>query len=318
MGENNKKILYIDEKEDYTTRKIKDENITPCIHIFDHETNKYIEIYRNSKKFDEWDFSYKNKIYNKDNFLELTETFLMDTVIKQIKKADNSLINDNIIDFDEISNKYKIVIQRRTEYNKYSFFFILVQINGYEYIFGYESIEGYTIKYRNKKYTQKKFNDFYFDLLCEFKAYEFIDINRVINVNGNQLNISTNNHNTHINFENLKQEEKIIGNQNQEEICEADVFLHEEFFDKNEFLTRIKLYANEEFINYNSIDKIKTDLILELKENYEYNYKRVAKSIYYDKKDQENFFIIIWYKGKKTNIEITCNDIFKMFPNDKE
>lgn len=63
-------------------------------------------------------------------------------------------------------------------------------------------LDEYIIRYRGVEYDKKNFIGLYLELRSQFTAYKHIDVNRIINFNGNEINIKTDNHNTNINSSN--------------------------------------------------------------------------------------------------------------------
>lgn len=177
-----KKIIKIDDVKDYATIEIRDDQEYPYLFFMSRKNNgKYIKISQNNKVFDDYNFLYKGEIYTKYNFPTLIEKLMVKTVVEQVKKLDNTFVKDNIIDLNKIYEKYKLIISHTTSDYKNFYFRVSFRTNTNEYRFEFESLEKYIIKYNNKEYAQKNFYELFFDLLCKWRAHEFIKENEIDN-----------------------------------------------------------------------------------------------------------------------------------------
>ena len=314
MEENlEKEILEIDDTIDYATTIIKSEKYYPCLFYKNKQDQKYYQIFRNNNCFNKFNFLYKNKVYNRDNFFDLVKILSQNTLFKQLK-----FVNGNTLDLDKTSQKYELSVTRTTQNEKLCYFEINITIDDRLHRLDYESMKDYAIKYKNKEYRKENFINLSLDLLCEFRAYEFIDINRVININGNKLNISTDNHNTYINFENTRKTSDNIFAKDGEcfevdlyaigfHTCSEDDYDGFDDYDNlpgEHFVESFKTPLYEEYLKNNSEEKLCRDIKVYIKENNT-NLSNDIKE-YFSNFYGVNTFkykAIAWFKGKKIEFD---------------
>jgi len=121
-----------------------------------------------------------------------------------------------VLDFDGVYKDFDITIQwylYDEDKGAYSFRILLkkkTMIKFYgevkemeiSYLMYNSLLDEYIIRYRGVEYDKKNFIGLYLELRSQFTAYKHIDVNRIINFNGNEINIKTDNHNTNINSSN--------------------------------------------------------------------------------------------------------------------
>ena len=185
-------------------------------------------------------------------------------------------------------------------------------------------LKNYKIKFNNIEYDEDNFFDFYVNIhleqLSELLEEKYKktneDKNKVIKLDDDTIKITNENHETYIKIE-KRQEQKIIGNSNQEEICDVTIYSKQKGDDLfyATLVGRTQVYINDEFKYNSSIEKIKNDIIFFLIDNYYEECESVCQS--HVPYEIERFFNVeLWYKGKKINFTIDDMDLRRAKPDD--
>lgn len=262
-----------------------------------------------------------------ESYKELFKEIYYEMQIKKMIEINPSCLEGNTINLNKLGGiNIDVVLNKHKKEKGYASIKLYVKNNDDIFIIDANTLKNYKIKFNDREYGEEDLFDFYLmtnlTILKEKlqeqyeKSKSSEDKNKVIKLDDDTIKITNENHETYIKIE-KGQEQKIIGNSNQEEICDVTIYSKQKGDDLfySTLVSRTQTYINDEFKYNNSIEKIKNDITFFLIDNYYEDCKSVCQS--HVPYDIERFFSIeLWYKGKKIIFTIDDMDLRKAKPDD--
>lgn len=273
---------------------------------------------------------YCGKEYYESTFGNLLNVLNADTLLDNVLYEYTAGYKEDkiILDFDKVYDNFSVIVQWRNydiDAGTYSFRIYLtetleLEIDGEEvenevsYVINSDILDKCIIQYKRVEYDKKNFINLYLELYSQFTAYKYIDVNRVINLNGNEIKIKTDNHNTSIilNSINNNNKEENIFKIGDKEIA-VDIF--ELVFDKKYEYSFNELVDEDGDIISPDIEKKYLESI-NIDSSYQYTEEKlirdisiyIAKNIYTTEKEDNHYcwrykyMVEFWIDNKVTRI----------------